>query len=158
MSLSCALKIMEEKKYISIEKSTDNFRGSKLLMIPYYDITTRVAGEKILEKIQEAIVQSENYKAGKIKCFSTNEGFRYSLEFFSVKEVRKFLDENCKEEETYIFGVEDYMRTWIDNATDYHVSSDSSGYLIVNEKVRKERKERESEDEQKAIDLLESML
>lgn len=157
MSLSCALKIMQEKKYISIEKSGAKCKGSTLA-VPYYYISTKIAGEKIIDKIEEAIAQSENYKGGKIKCFGTNEGLRYGIGFFSIKEVRKFLDEKCKEEETYIFGVEDEMRTWIDNATDYHVSSDSSGYLIVNEKVRKERKKRENEDEQKAIDLLESML
>lgn len=156
MSLRCALKILEEKGFINI-KYTEKRIHSKLPRCPYYTISSNKPD--LIAEIHTKIVERTD-----CICSNSIEGKyignkRYDFfDFTEIGKVDRWLEENCKEEETQIIKCEKFISEYIKNCTDYCQTSDCNGYLILNRKLRKERILKEKKEEKEAIELFESML
>ena len=155
MSLRCALKILKEKGLIDIESPMESRHFSKFPRCPYYIVSSKKID--LISRIYEEVSKSTDYICGNIKTQYTGETDDF-FHFIETEEVDKWLEDNCKEEETEIIKCEDFIKNYIEEYTDYRQSSDCRGYLIINEKVRENRIKKEKDEEEKAIELFESII
>lgn len=154
MSLRCALKILKEKGLIDIEY-TEKGRYSTLPRCPFYTVSSKKTD--LIDKICEEIYDRTDCICSDIKRQYSGEMYD-SFHFVETKKVDEWLENTCKEEETEIIKCKDFIKDYIDDYTDYYQGSDCNGYLIVNQKVRENRIKKEEKEEEKAIELFESML
>ena len=154
MSLECALKILQEKELIKID-----LRGagpSRIIRFPYYTISSK--NNELIERIHEEVEKRKD-----CICSTTRRGHAENKihTFFDIaetKKIEKWLNDCCEKEETRIICCKEFVAEYINEHTDYHQSSDCNGYLIINEKVRNERIRKKKEEEERAIELFESMI
>ena len=129
---------------------------SRFKACPYYEIFSK--NHKLIERIYKEISEDTDYIYSKISTEYNGNTTYSQFKIVKVETVDKWLENNCKEEETQIIKCEDFIADYILDYTGYYQSSDSNGYLIINIKVREERKNKEKEEEEKAIELFESMI
>lgn len=153
MSLECALKILKEKKFIEI-----SYRGptGRYPRCPWYIISSK--NRDLINRIHKKACENDEYICSEIAHEHNGERFYSYFSIVKTEKVDKWLEYNCKQEETKIIKCEDFIADYIFDYTHYYQSSDCGGYLIVNVKVKEERENKEKEEERKAIELFESML
>lgn len=155
MSLKCALKILEEKGLVDIEPvEKGNF--SKFPRCPYYTISSK--NRELMDKIYDRIYESAEYICSDIHDKHNGNRVHSYFNFAKIERINEWLKNCCTEEETPIIMCEKFISDYIEEYTDYYQSSDCNGYLIINENVRKNRIKKEKDEEEKAIELFESML
>ena len=146
-NIECALKILEDKGHILIEKLES--KNKTLKRCPEYKMTV-LSGHRLSKKILEIFRNSDEYRHE----YYANE----EIHFTKIKEVEKWLELECQKEETQVIHISSYISKWIKKYTKYHQSSDCNGYLVINEEKRKKRIENEENKKQEALDLLEKIL
>ena len=156
MSLECALKILREKGLINIEVPLESKRSLNTpRRCPYYTVSSKKTD--LIDKICEEIYDRTDCICSDVRTKYNEENYDY-FHFVETKKVDEWLENNCKEEETEIIKCKDFIRDYIEDHTDYYQGYDCNGYLIINKKVRDNRIKKEKDEEEKAIELFESML
>lgn len=153
-NIECALEILKSKGYIEM----DRIWKAKPELNPERKLIVKNGYERLFRKIDAALLDSECHKH---MIYSRN-GLR--IHFFEVDELQKWLDDTCsrREKTKMTVGIPEYMKVWINNCTEYFVEDEMdcgiSMDFIINEKIEKQRLEKERADEDEAIKLLEKIL
>lgn len=151
----CIIEIMKENEYIEVNQVNAKFADVPIKTIEIINIHNRKVKEEIKEKINEKIKNDNEYI---IADLYTNGRIDFCSRYDVEEIIKRFIRSN--EETTYISNITQRIRIWINEKYE-NIEAHEGGRnqtILINTKIRKERKEEEKKNDERALELLNDIL